>query len=145
MKLKSVFWMNEEIPDKYTCNGDNVSPPLEFIDVPADAESLVLIVEDPDASSGTWVHWLVWNIPPDIIKFDEGAIPKGAVQGMNNFGKMSYGGPCPPSGTHRYYFKLYALNSKLNLEEGSSKADLEQAIENHILIQTELIGLYSKK
>ena len=134
------------IPSKYTCDGADKNPPLFFDNVPDNAKSLALIVDDPDAPRGMWVHWLVWNIEPKIKELSEGSgPPKGAVQGMNDFRKLDYGGPCPPSGTHRYFFKLYALDAVLELKQGASKADLERSMKGHVLEQAELIGLYQKK
>jgi Raf kinase inhibitor-like YbhB/YbcL family protein len=105
---------------------------------------LVLIVDDPDAPAGDWVHWLVWNIPAETPGIDEGSLPTSTVQGLNDFKNNKYDGPCPPSGTHRYYFKLYALDYKINLDKSSRKSAVENAIEGHILDLTSLIGLYSK-
>ncbi len=142
MRLKSPeFEHNEMIPSKFTCDGIDVNPTLIIEDIPQEAKSLTLIVDDPDAPMGTWVHWVVFNIEV-TTQIDEDSIP--GIQGMNDFRKLDYGGPCPPSGTHRYFFRLYALNSELALEEGIRKADLERAMEEHILAQTELIGLYSR-
>ena len=119
MRLKSPdFEHNETIPSKFTCDGIDINPTLIIQDIPPDTRSLTLIVDDPDAPMGTWVHWVVFNIPV-IAKIDEDSIP--GTQGMNDFRKLDYGGPCPPSGTHRYFFKLYALDSKFALEEGIGK------------------------
>jgi len=139
-----VFKNNQMIPVKYTCDGENVNPPLKIKEVPEEAESLVLIVDDPDAPVGTWVHWLVWNIDPSFPLIQENVLSFGAVEGLNDFGKNSYGGPCPPSGMHRYYFKLYALDKKLGLEPSSRKGDLEKIMEGSILEQVELIGFYQR-
>ena len=139
MKVKSVFNNNERIPEKYTCDSDNVNPPLEIISS-NNAKSFVLIVDDPDAPSGTWVHWVVFNIKTKNIY--ENSVP--GIQGKNDFGKSDYGGPCPPSVTHRYFFKVYALDNELNLKEGSNKSDVEKAMKGHIIDKTELIGKYSK-
>lgn len=145
MKITSpTFANNKIIPTKYTCQGDNMSPPLAFSDVPKNTKSLVLIVDDPDVSVGDWVHWLVWNIDPTIEGIEESEPPGDALYGKNDFGDNAYGGPCPPQGTHRYQFKLYALNTLLDLPEGSRKGDLEKAMEGHILDQAILIGLYKK-
>jgi len=140
----SAFANNENIPAKYTCDGDNISPPLTFANVPENTKSLVLINNDPDAPAGTWVHWTVWNIDPTTTEVAENKIPKNGDEGMTSFGFRHYGGPCPPSGTHRYFFKLYALDTSLELDTGSTAVDLETAIDGHILEQTELIGLYSR-
>jgi len=142
MKLTSPeFEHNGVIPSKFSCQGDDINPELIIEDLPNDAKSLALIVDDPDAPMGTWVHWVVYDIPV-IPKIEENSIP--GRQGGNDFGRKNYGGPCPPSGTHRYFFKLYALDTQLNLSEGISKQDLEKAIHGHILDKTELIGLYKK-
>jgi len=145
LKLTSTaFENNKRIPAKYTCDGDDISPPLKIEGVPENAKSLVLIVDDPDAPIGTWVHWVVWNIPI-VSEIKENSVPAGAVQGLNDFKKHDYGGPCPPSGTHRYMFKLYALDITLDINENSEKQDVENAIKGHILAQTKLIGLYSRE
>jgi len=146
LKITSLaFKHNEHIPAKYTCDGADVNPALAIENVPAGAKSLALIVDDPDAPAGTWVHWVVWNISPDTREIKERAVPSGASQGMNDFRKRNYGGPCPPSGTHRYFFKLYALDTVLNLGTDSTKAALERAMQDHILAQAEFIGLYKRK
>jgi Raf kinase inhibitor-like YbhB/YbcL family protein len=146
MKIASpVFKHNDMIPVKHTCDGVDVNPPLTFEDVPASAKSLALIVDDPDAPRGTWVHWVAWNIAPDTREVPEKSVPKGASQGLNDFRKVDYGGPCPPSGTHRYFFKLYALDSMLTLGKNTDKIALETAIKGHIISQAELIGLYRRK
>jgi hypothetical protein len=145
MKITSTaFENNQSIPAKYTCDGENVSPPLAVADVPESAQSLVLIVDDPDAPVGTFAHWLVWNIDPQTTVITEGNVPQFTVEGKNDFGKNSWGGPCPPSGTHRYFFKLYALDQKIDLPTSADKQDLEKAMEGYILSQTQLIGLYSR-
>ena len=142
MKLTSpAFQHNQMIPAQFTCEGDDVNPALEISGIPAQARSLALIMDDPDAPMGTWVHWVVFNIPP-MEKIEENSRP--GPQGINDFGRLDYGGPCPPSGTHRYFFKIYALDTTLNLKEGIRKADLEKAMKGHILEQAELIGLYKK-
>ena len=146
MKLTSpAFGNNQFIPSKYTCDGQDINPPLQISGVPEEAKSLVLIVDDPDAPGGTWDHWIVWNINPSISEIKEDEVPEGAVEGLNDFEKHSYGGPCPPSGVHHYHFKLYALSKKLDLESSSRKEDVEKAMEGFILDQTELVGLYQKK
>ena len=143
MKLTSpAFEHNQMIPKKFTCQGNDVNPELNIAGIPAEAKSLVLIVDDPDAPIGTWVHWVVFNIPSATTKIKENSIP--GMQGYNDFGRNNYGGPCPPSGTHRYFFKLYALDTELDLKEGIKKQELEKAMEGHILVKTELIGLYKK-
>ena len=146
MKISSTaFGHNKPIPKKYTCDGSDVNPPLKFEEIPANARSLALIVDDPDAPMGTWVHWVVWNIDPKTTEIKENSVPKGSMQGMNDFRKHDYGGPCPPSGTHRYFFKVYALDAELKLGSNSRKKDVEKAMQNHILAKGELIGLYSRK
>ena len=146
MKLfSSAFEHNKNIPSQYTCDGANFNPPLQVSEVPANAKSLVLIVDDPDAPAGTWVHWTVWNIDPKTTEIAENSVPQGAIEGMTNFGKTGYGGPCPPSGTHRYFFKLYALDITLDLTPNAGKDNLEQAMQGHVLDSVELIGLYSRK
>ena len=140
MNVTSEFDMNGKIPEKYTCDGEEVNPPIYIEGIPVDAESLVLIMDDPDAPVGTFDHWIVWNIEPGNI--EENSVP--GVQGKNSFGKTAYGGPCPPSGEHRYFFKLYALDTKLDLPEGSDKEAVEKAMEGHVVEMGELIGLYSR-
>ena len=140
---KIAFKNNDKIPKKYTCEGEDLSPPLQFSDIPQGTVSLSLVVDDPDAPSGTFDHWITWNLPPTKAELKEGE--KGPHQGTNGFGKTGYRGPCPPRGKpHRYFFKLYALDIKVNLSEGSSKEDLEEAMEGHILAETHLIGLYQR-
>jgi len=146
MKLSSpAFQHNSPIPAHYTCDGKDVNPPLAIADVPSGAKSLALIVDDPDAPRGTWVHWVVWNIDPSINTIPEHSVPVGAKQGMNDFRKQPYGGPCPPSGTHRYFFKLYALDRALDLKAGATAAMLEAAMKGHVLAEQTIIGLYSRK
>jgi len=143
MKLSSPeFENNDYIPKKFTCQGDDISPVLIIEDIPNEARTFALIVDDPDAPMGTWVHWVVYNIPATMSQIKEDSIP--GIQVMNNFGRVEYGGPCPPSGTHRYFFKVYALDVELGLKENSRKKDLEKAMEGHILDKAELIGLYKK-
>lgn len=145
MKITSAaFDNNRFIPSKYTCDGKNINPPLAFSEIPEGTRSFVLIVDDPDAPAGTWVHWVLYNIPPDVSTIKEDNVSDG-LQGKNSFGKSSYGGPCPPSGTHRYYFKLYALNTILPVFDHPDKKAIETAMKNHILAQAELIGLYKRE
>ena len=142
MRLTSPeFENNSHISRKFTGLGDDINPELIIEDIPPEAKSLALILDDPDAPMGTWVHWVVFDIPV-VSKINEDSIP--GKQGINDFGRKNYGGPCPPSGTHRYYFKTYALDTMLNLEEGISKRDLEKAMEGHIMDKAELIGLYKR-
>lgn len=138
----SAFADNQPIPDRYTCRGDNINPPLTITNVPTGSQSLVLIVHDPDAASGDWVHWLAWNLPPTLTDIGENGLPDGATQGTTSFGKTGYGGPCPPkgTGTHRYMFELYALDIPLQLSSNADRAQLLQAMQGHTLTQTTLTG-----
>ena len=143
MKLtSSAFEHNADIPRKYTCQGEDVSPPLTIEGVPEGARSLALVVDDPDAPGRTFDHWIVYDIPADAGTIGEGAAPGTA--GRNDFGNNAYGGPCPPSGTHRYFFKLYALDTRLDWPEGRSKNELHEAMADHVIDQAELVGLYAK-
>ena len=145
LKISSpVFENNGNIPAKYTCTGKDVNPPLLIENVPPKAKSLAIIVDDPDAPGGTWVHWVLWNIGPGTGEINEGSIPAGAMQGWNDFRVHEYRGPCPPSGTHRYFFKAYALDAVLNLSRNSTKSDVEKAMKGHIIEQAQIIGLYRK-
>ena len=137
-----AFGDKSRIPSKYTCDGDDVNPPIMIEGIPEAAESLVLIVDDPDAPRGTWDHWIVWNMPPKG-RLEEDSVP--GTEGMNDSGRQSYSGPCPPSGTHRYFFKVYALDTKLNLPTNSGKRDVERAMKGHILAEGQLVGLYSRR
>ena len=139
-----AFEENQHIPKKYTCDGRGVNPPLRITNIPGEAESLVLIVDDPDAPGGLFTHWLVWNIPAGTNYIEEDSLPEWALEGANSGGKVGYYPPCPPEGAHRYFFKIYALDTTLELEIGAERDRLEQAIEDHILDQAELIGLYSR-
>jgi len=136
-----MFESNQLIPAKYTCDGDNVNPPLTIEGVPEGTKSLVLIVDDPDATTGTFDHWVVWNISP-ASKIEENTVP--GVEGLSSYRKHGYGGPCPPYGTHRYFFKVYALDTKLDLSANSTKKDVEKAVESHVLAEGELVGLYRR-
>ena len=145
MKLtSSAFKDGGNIPSRYTCDGDDISPPLQISDVPEKAEMLALVMDDPDAPMGTFDHWLVWNIPKDTTEIKEGVEPEG-IQGRTDFGKIGYGGPCPPSGTHTYRFKLYALSKRLDLEEGARKSQLEEAMKGYIIEEVVLRGKYSRR
>jgi len=145
MKISSPeFQNNGFIPKKFTCQGENINPELVFSDVPKNANSLVLIMDDPDAPMGTWDHWILFSIPADVKEIIEDSVPMNAVQGLNSWPKNEYGGPCPPSGTHRYFFKLYALDKMLDLDESADKSVVESAMEGHIIAKAELIGLYRK-
>jgi Raf kinase inhibitor-like YbhB/YbcL family protein len=137
-----AFNNNEPIPVKYACDGENVNPPLEIKDVPQPARSLVLIVEDPDAPGGTWIHWVLWNVNPKTKKIDENSVPQGATEGQTSFGKPGYGGPCPPSGTHRYFFKLYALGEEIDLPPDATINELKKDGMGHIYDTAQLIGFY---
>ena len=139
----SAFVHNDAIPSEFTCDGADVSPPLTISDVPKNAKSLVLIMDDPDAPVGTWDHWVVFNMAPSTKQIAKGAEPEG-IAGKNSWGRTGYGGPCPPSGTHRYFFKLYALDTELNLPEGSNKRDLEMAMQGHIIEKAELMETYRR-
>jgi Raf kinase inhibitor-like YbhB/YbcL family protein len=143
MKLtSSAFAHNADIPRKHTCQGGDVSPELTIADIPDGTRSLALIVEDPDAPGRTFDHWVLYDIPAATAAIGEGATPGTA--GRNDFGRNAYGGPCPPSGKHRYFFKLYALDTRLDWPEGRSKGDLQKAMAEHVLDQAELVGLYAK-
>jgi Raf kinase inhibitor-like YbhB/YbcL family protein len=147
MKITSSAFMNNgAIPGKYSCQGEGPNPPLTFTGVPDSATALALVVDDPDAPNGTFDHWVVWNLASDQAEVPENWAPSGgAVVGANGAGKSSWYPPCPPSGTHHYYFKLYALDRKLDLAAGSDKAALEQAMAGHVVAQTELVGTYTKR
>lgn len=146
MKITSEEFENYEyIPPEYTCDGDNVNPPLEIHDVPSNTESLALIMDDPDAPSGTFIHWLVWNIPSETKELNSNdSSPLNAVCGTTSSKIIGYVGPCPPSGEHRYFFKLYALDIMLFLSEGADRNDLEKAMQGHIINKAELVGLYCR-
>lgn len=168
MKIASpAFENNGNIPAKFTCDGENVNPPLAFSEVPPDAKSLAVIVDDPDAPAGDWAHWTVWNIDPKTNAINENSVPENATEGITDFGNAGYGGPCPPrvdsprfgeageafprveagppSGTHRYQFKAYALGVTLNLDSSAKKKDIESAMEAHILDRAMLTGLYRRQ
>jgi Raf kinase inhibitor-like YbhB/YbcL family protein len=151
MKLIStVFKHKDIIPPQYTCDGQDVSPPLVWSPPPADTQSLALICDDPDAPGKTWVHWVIYNLSPSTHSLPEAvpresAIAGGGIQGINDFHQPAYGGPCPPGGTHRYFFKLYALNKTLDLKPGATKAELEATMQGHIIDRGELMAYYSRK
>lgn len=146
----SAFEDGGLIPAKYTCDGADVSPPLQWDAVPEGTKSIALISDDPDAPMGTWVHWVLFNLPaqtrelPENVPLDE-TLPNGAKQGITDFGRVGYGGPCPPSGTHRYFFKIYALDTELQIDTGAGKRGLLKAMEGHILGQGQLMGKYKRK
>lgn len=143
LSVKSSAFNNQTlIPAKYSCDGDNVNPPLTIEGIPEETKSLVLIMDDPDAPSGTFDHWVVWNIPPSTKEIGENTVP--GTEGINGARERGYFGPCPPSGTHRYFFKVYALDEKLNLGANSKKKDVEKVMQGHILANGELIGLYRR-
>jgi len=146
MKISSAaFENNSFIPSRYTCEGLGRNPPLEIRDVPDDTKSLVLIVDDPDAPIKTWIHWTIWNIDPKTTEIGENSCPEGGIEGVSSSGRRGYDSPCPPSGTHRYFFKLFALDKMLDLSPNSYVRDIESAIEGHMIQKAELIGLYKKK
>src|SRR6476469_4451859 len=140
-----AFQAGGDIPAKFTCNGANANPELKINGVPNEAKSLVLIVDDPDALRGLFTHWIVWNIDPKTTDIGENSAPAGGVQGTNDFGKRNYGGPCPPSGTHRSFFKIYALDPKVDLKPSARRAELDAAMRGHVLAQGELMARYSHK
>lgn len=146
----SAFREGEAIPRKYTCDGEDVSPPLSWSGAPEGTESFALIVDDPDAPVGTWVHWVIYDLPAGVTSLPEGveAVERphvGGINGITDFRRLGYGGPCPPSGTHRYFFKLYALDTVMDLPPGSTKKKLLLAMEGHILAEAQLMGTYSQQ
>lgn len=149
MQISSPAFENEgSIPSKYTCDGENISPPLLFVDVPKEAQGLVLLMDDPDVPKSVredqmWDHWVIFNIPPTITEIAEGQNPTGTL-GMNTGGRQDYGSPCPPDREHRYYFRLYALDTQLDLAPGSTKDQVETAMEGHIVASAELMGRYNR-
>ena len=146
MELRSsAFENNRMIPKKYTCDDQDINPPLEISGVPAEAQSLVLIIHDSDAPvEGGWTHWILMDVDPGTAEIAEDSVPAGAIQGRTSFGKPGYGGPCPPSGIHHYGFRLYALDTRLMLDENAKKIDVEHGMEGHIIEQTTLVGLYQR-
>jgi len=150
MEIKStVFSEGGMIPQKYTCDGMDISPPLEWASIPDGTKSLAIICDDPDAPMGTWVHWVYYNIPPSMSGMPEHvetveSPPTGGTQGINDFRKFGYGGPCPPGGTHRYFFRLYALDTELSLPPGATKDKVMRAMKGHILAETYLMGKYRR-
>jgi Raf kinase inhibitor-like YbhB/YbcL family protein len=144
-----AFKEGGDIPSEYTCDGKNVSPSLSWKGIPENAKSIALIMDDPDAPMGTFVHWVLFNIPAGTQKLPKGmpgnqTLGDGSRQGMTDFGRAGYGGPCPPKGTHRYYFKIYALDTMLDLQPGATKKQLENAMKGHVLAQGELMGKYER-
>ena len=145
-----AFAAGASIPAVYSCDGKDQSPPLRWTGAPAGTKSFALIMDDPDAPAGTWVHWLIFNIPAQATGLPEAVRPAatlddGSVQGTNSWRRLGYGGPCPPRGQHRYFFKLYALDAMLSLSSSAGKADLLRAMEGHILAQAELMGVYRRR
>ncbi len=146
----SAFEDGGLIPTKYTCDGEDISPLLQWEAVPEGTKTIALICDDPDAPIGTFVHWVLFNLPADTKELAEGipkgtTLPNGAQQGTSDFGRIGYGGPCPPSGTHRYFFRIYALDTQLDLAPGARKPDLLNAIQGHILAQGQLMGKYKRR
>jgi Raf kinase inhibitor-like YbhB/YbcL family protein len=146
MKItSSAFQEGSDIPSKFSRDGGNANPQLRIEGTPANAKSLVLIVDDPDAPVGLFTHWLVWNIDPKTTEIPEKGVPKGAVQGTNDYPNLGYGGPQPPSGTHRYYFKIFALDQTLDLRSGAKRLELDKAMSGHVVAQGQLMGRYTRK
>lgn len=142
----SVFAHNGYIPPKYTCDGDDINPPLSFSDIPENTVSLALIMHDPDAQKeGGWTHWLIWNIGPSVSGIDENSVPEGSTEGTSDFDDQSYGGPCPSSGIHHYNFTLYALDSEIALESSADKEALDEALKGHIIDEAKYTGLYTSE
>jgi Raf kinase inhibitor-like YbhB/YbcL family protein len=142
----TAFSEGASIPAKYTCDGADLSPPLRWSGIPEGAKSIALIADDPDAPGRTFVHWVMYGIPSNVAELPEGGTPRGVVQGNNDFGRTGYGGPCPPPGApHRYFFKIYALDTAVDLRPGAKKADLERAMDQHILAQGQLMGRYQRR
>lgn len=144
-----VFQAGDSIPSRYSCDGEDVSPELVWHGLPAGATSLALILDDPDAPAGIWVHWVLYNVPSGATGLGEAisaapSLPDGSRNGLNSWGRSGYGGPCPPGGTHRYFFRLYALDAELNLEPGATKEALLAAMQGHVIGQAELMGTYSR-
>ena len=145
----SAFAEGSIIPSKYTCDGQDISPPLEWKDAPEGTKSFALISDDPDAPMGTWVHWVAFNIPAGVAKLEENIkrdkeFKNGMKQGNNDWPRIGYGGPCPPSGTHRYYFKLYALDTMLDIKAGATKEQLLKAMKGHVLAEARMMGKYKR-
>jgi Raf kinase inhibitor-like YbhB/YbcL family protein len=151
IKVKSsAFEEGCMIPSKYTCDGEDISPPIEVHGIPEGTKSIALISDDPDAPMGTWIHWVLYNLPADTRQLEEDitsdeVLPNGAKQGTTDFGGIGYGGPCPPSGTHRYFFKVYALDTQVEPAPGATKEQLLTAMEGHILAQGQLMGKYKRQ
>jgi Raf kinase inhibitor-like YbhB/YbcL family protein len=145
LKISSPAFENGgEIPKKYTCDGENVNPPLRIENVRSNSKSLALVFDDIDAPRGSYVHWILWNIAPHVKEIKENSVPERAVQGINDFKKRNYGGPCPPGRAHKYVFNIFALDTLLNLNPNSTKKDLEKAMEGHITSRAQLTGLFKR-
>jgi len=149
MLSSTSFTEGDPIPQRYSCDGEDISPPMQWTDPPEDTVSFALIVDDPDAPVGTWVHWVLYNLPADTRSLTEAFpsdadLPDGSKNGENSWGRLGYGGPCPPGGTHRYFFKLYALDLMLDIAAGATKDQLLQAMEGHILAESDLMGTYTR-
>ena len=145
LKISSPAFENDgEIPKKHTCNGANVNPPLKIENVPSNTKSLAFVFDDIDVPRGTYVHWILWNIDPRLREIKENSVPEGALQGVNDFKKRNYGGPCPPGRAHKYIFKIYALDTLLHLNHNSTNKDLERAMEAHIISRAQLTGVYKR-
>jgi len=150
MQIKTVFDDGEKIPKKYTCDGEDLSPEIHILGVSKEAKSLTIIVDDPDCPFGTFTHWVLYNLPADTAKIDENipaaeVLPNGAMHGVTDFKTVGYGGPCPPSGIHRYFFKLYALDTVLDLPKKATKKQVEAAIKGHVIEEAQISGLYSRR
>lgn len=146
MKIESPEFGNESImPPKFTCDGEDLAPPLRLSGIPKEAKTVALVVEDPDAPSGKWIHWTVWDMTAAPTLTVEGDLPAGAKEGVTSYGKTGYGGPCPPSGTHRYFFKAFALDCELDLPTETMADGLMAAMEGHVLDKAQLIGLYRRQ
>jgi len=141
----SVFTNGETIPEKYTCDGEDISPVININGVPKNTKDIVLIFDDPDSPSGTWTHWTIWNIPPETNQIKENSVPDGVTEGMTSFGNIGYGGPCPGSGVHRYFFKIYAMDKVVNLDRGASIEELEKEIEEGVIDKAEIMATYGRK
>jgi hypothetical protein len=146
MKLTSTAFEDQKVlPTKFTCQGEGVNPPLTISGVPETGKSLALIVDDPDAPAGTWTHWTLWNLPPTTVEIPENwVIPDSIIEGTTSFGEQTYGSPCPPNGSHRYFFKIFALDQLLDLPSSSSAEELEQAMQGHVLDSAMLMGTYQR-
>jgi hypothetical protein len=146
MKITSpVFNDSAPIPVKYTCDGGDIIPPLKFEEIPNEAKSLAIICQDPDSPSGDFVHWIIFDIDPQTLEIKEGEVPTGAIEGTNDFGNSNYGGPCPGSGSHRYVFKLYALNQKLGLNPQATKAEFRKSLEGNTMAEAEVCSTYQRQ